>query len=73
MATLLRPGGFNPFPSYLPSVQANKRRLFGSIQVLAPLNLLVANGQDDLNVTRVSLIGVNAAMGTIRPPTGFLQ
>ena len=64
--------GFNSLPSHLPSVQAGERRLFHAVQILAPLNLLVANRQDDLYVAWMSLVGVNAAVGSIRPSTGFL-
>ena len=64
--------GFDPLPSNLTPVQANKPGIFHTVQVLTPLNLLIANGQDNLNVAWVALIGVNAPMSSIRPPTGFL-
>jgi len=67
-----RTGSFNSLPSNLSPVQTNEPRFFHTIQILAPLNLLVANRQNDFYVARVSLIGVNATMGTIRPSTGFL-
>ena len=63
---------FDSLPSNLTPVQANERRPFLAVQVFTPLNLLVANRQDNLDVARMPLIGVNAAVGPVRPPTGFL-
>lgn len=65
-------GGFDPLTSNLSPVQANQPRLFHSVQVFTPLNLLIANGQNHLDVAWVSLIGINAPVGPIRPPTSFL-
>jgi hypothetical protein len=36
------------------------------------LNLSVGGGEDDLDVARVTLVGVDATVGTVRAAAGFL-
>ena len=62
----------DPLSSNLPPVQPNQPGIFHAVQVFTPLNLLVADRKDNLYVAWMSLVGVNASMGTVRPPTGFL-
>jgi len=55
----------------LSSVQTNERWC-GSIFVFASLHFYVGCGEDDLNVARVTLVGVDTTVGTICAAAGFL-
>ena len=62
---------FNTPPRNLSPVQAGERRRC-NLFIFASLHLFLSCREDDLDVTRVTLVGVNATMGAIRAAPSFL-
>ena len=68
----LCPCSLDPSASNLPPIEAGESRSSDGILVLRPLDLLVGRGKDDLDVARVSLVGVDATVRTVCAAAGFL-
>jgi hypothetical protein len=66
----LRTGSLNAFPRDLSPVETDE---CVCILVLAPLNLLLRCGEDDLDVARVALVRIDATVCTVRAAAGFLE
>jgi hypothetical protein len=69
---LLRTSGFNPPSCNLSSVQAGERWCDG-IFVFASLDFHISCSEDDFDVARVTLVGVDTTVGTVCATAGFLQ
>ena len=57
---------------YLPPVEASQVRRRDGILVLATLHLGVRRGEDDLNMTRVTLVRIDTTVRTVCAATSFL-
>jgi hypothetical protein len=71
--TPLYPCSLDALACNLSPVETSKRALGNSILVLATLNLVLRDTQDDFNVYGVTLVRVNATVGTVCPAACFLM
>ena len=67
-----RASSLNASAGDLPPVQASVRRRSNDILVLGTLDLGVGRREDDLDMARVTLVGVDATVRTVCPAAGFL-
>lgn len=66
----LLPCSLDPLPGYLSSVHAGEG---GGDLVRGLLDLDLSSGEDDLHMTRVTLVRVDTTVGTVRAATRFLN
>ena len=66
-------GSLDPSASNLPPVEAGESRGCDGILVLRTFNLLVGRGEDNLDVARVALVGVDATVRTVCTAASFLS
>ena len=60
----------DPLAGDLSAVEARESGFGDGVGLL---DLSVGGGEDDLDVARVALVGVDAAVGTVRAAAGFLK